>query len=179
LILDTEFDGQTNLAKARLHTIQAYFPSRELKMWKRWESPDEKGMVGAFVEWFLGVSDKILIGYNLLKIDIPLLLIKSIDSAQSDAFFKKINRCNIVDLHTILTFLNEGKIVGFNEWCERFKIPYNPPIGAEQVDEYVRLGKYDVVTRYVEEEAKAIGTLHKALYNRGKLDAALRTLMNP
>jgi len=176
MILDTEFDGNRNFVKARLYTIQAYFPSRELKIWKIWKYQSEQKLIQDFLKWFLSVSDKILIGYNLLKVDIPLLLIKSTECKQADAFFEKVNTCNIVDLHVILTFLNNGRIAGLEHWCKEFGVTYRLTIPSSQVNECMRKGDYRSVEDRIEMETEAIAKLHRRIRRSDRLEEALRIL---
>ena len=67
-----------------------------------------------FITYFLGTDDKIVIGFNILKFDLPFLLLKSQDQKQFQEFFKKINYANVIDLFTILTFQNKGVIKGLD-----------------------------------------------------------------
>jgi len=176
MILDTEFDGNRNLAKARLYTIQVYFPSSELKIWKIWKYRNQEQLVQDFVKWFLGVEDKILIGYNLLKVDIPLLMFQSAACEDADAFFEKANRCNIVDLHVILTFLNGGRIAGLEHWCREFGVTYRPTIPSSQIKECLQKEDYKSVVSRIKDETRAIAELHAKLFNRDRLGKALRVL---
>ena len=175
MIFDTEF-SDFNLAKAQLYTIQAYFPRRELKIWKIWEYETEKDMVIDFVDWFLKVNDKILIGYNLLKTDIPLLMLKAQKIPQSEEFFLKINKCNIIDLHLILTFLNKGKIQGLEAWCKEFNIPYQPSLKGNEIKTCFETANFEAITDYISIESKTVSELYSKLYRRTKLKAPLEAL---
>lgn len=86
---------------------------------KSWEKPEE------FIEYFLSTDDKIVIGFNILKFDIPFLLLKAKDSLEFTQFFKKINYSNIIDLFTILTFQNKGVIKGLDFYLEQEGIEKN------------------------------------------------------
>jgi hypothetical protein len=116
-----------------------------------------------------------LVGYNLLKVDVPLLMFKSISNNLTDEFFEKMNQCNIVDLHAILTFLNQGKIEqgGLKGWCKNFRIPYNPPISGNEISQVMLDRNYKLMERYIDEEVKAIAELNKRLFDRDKLSEAL------
>lgn len=159
-----------------MYTIQAYFPRKELKIWKLWDYENETSLIEDFLNWFLIVRDKILIGYNILKVDVPLLLIKSQTLPESNDFFSKINKCNIVDLHVILTFLNEGRIKGFKQWCKDFRIPFDPPITGSQINEFIKKERYEEIQKYIEIESKAISELHSLLFKRDVLRKTLGSL---
>jgi len=159
-----------------LYTIQVYFPRKELKIWKLWDYENETSLIEDFLNWFLIVRDKILIGYNILKVDVPLLLIKSQTLPESNDFFLKINKCNIVDLHVILTFLNEGRIRGFKGWCKEFRIPFDPPITGSQINEFITKKRYEEIQKYIEIESRAIGELHSLLFKREVLQKTLKSL---
>lgn len=78
-----------------------------------WTSLDE------FLKYFLSTDDKIVIGFNILKWDIPLLLLKARETMEFTQFFKKINYCNVVDLFTVLTFQNQGVIKGLDFYLQQ------------------------------------------------------------
>jgi len=123
MILSVETDSIS--LDARLLVVGLRTPA-DVKLWKLWDFPDEKAMLAAFVEHFLSVQgDKIIIGYNLLKFDVPLLLHKAAAAGLPlfSEFFSRINSSNVIDLFTILTFLNEGQLKGMDFYCERFGVP--------------------------------------------------------
>lgn len=72
-----------------------------------------------FVDYFLGTDDKIVIGFNILKWDVPYLLINAQASARFADLFKKMNYANIVDLYPILTFRNKGVIKPLSFYLEQ------------------------------------------------------------
>jgi len=88
----------------------------EVKFWEK-----EEG----FIEYFLGTDDKIVIGFNILKFDIPYILLKTSHSPRFKELFSKMNYCNIVDLFNILTFQNKGIIRGLNHYLEREGVERN------------------------------------------------------
>ena len=175
MILDAEF-SDFNLAKAEIYTIQVYFPKKDFKTWKIWEYESESDLVESFIDWFLYVPDKLLIGYNILKTDIPLLLMKAQKTLRSDEFFLKINRCNIVDLHVILTFLNPGEIKGLKAWCKEFKIPYEPPLTGNRIPKFFKQKLYDEIEEYIKIESEAISKLHSKLFKKDILQTTLKSL---
>lgn len=95
-------DSQLILIGVRTHT-------NEHKFWNT---------VEGFLDYFLSTDDKIVVGFNILKFDIPFLLLNTPSERLAD-FFKKINYSNIVDLFTVLTFQNKGIIKGLDYHLEK------------------------------------------------------------
>ncbi|MFH1294415.1 MAG: hypothetical protein ABIH90_00550 [Candidatus Aenigmatarchaeota archaeon] len=118
LSIDTDgFSPNSNLLVIGLRT------PNEVKLWKRWDYADERTMVSDFVDYFLGIEgDKIIIGFNLLKFDIPTLLHKTASQPRFEEFFRRLNSSNVIDLFTILTFLNEGQLKGMDYYCQAFGV---------------------------------------------------------
>jgi hypothetical protein len=119
----------------------------------QWVSEDytsEDQMVQAFLSWFLKEKDKIIVGYNILKFDIPILLLKLKD----EAFFAKINKSNVVDLFTILTFLNRGKLYPLDHYCKQ---------------EGIDIKTYDSLRLQHREKAKQINKLFHKIWQKIKL----------
>jgi DNA polymerase elongation subunit (family B) len=120
MILSIETDGFS--PESKLLVIGLRMPSK-VRLWKRWDYPDEKSMVSAFVGHFLGMEgDKIIIGFNLLKFDVPVLLHKAAGLPRFEEFFRRLNSSNVIDLFTILTFLNEGQLKGLDHYCHAFGV---------------------------------------------------------
>ncbi|MCX6815002.1 MAG: hypothetical protein NTY20_05125 [Candidatus Aenigmarchaeota archaeon] len=90
-----------------------------LRIWKSWEFADEREMIFDFMKYFLKTDDKIVIGFNNLKLDIPLLLLRSAGLPSFGEFFKKMNYANAEDLFVILTFINRGVIKGLDYYCKK------------------------------------------------------------
>ncbi len=138
MILSIDTDGislDSNLLVIGLRT-----PS-EVRLWKRWDYPGEKAMVSAFADRFLGMEgDKIIIGFNLLKFDMPVLLHKAVGLPSFGDFFRRLNSSNVIDLFTILTFLNEGQLKGMEYYCQRFGVRMMGP-DREEVARLYRSGR--------------------------------------
>lgn len=79
-----------------------------------------------FADYFLGTDDKIVIGFNILKFDLPYLLLLLKGSPRFPDLFQKINYANIVDLFPILTFRNKGTIKGLSHYLAERDIPLPP-----------------------------------------------------
>lgn len=94
----------------------------EPKLWKKWQFSQERELIEDFRDWFLEEKDKIFLGYNLLKFDLPLLLLKLSSLEKFEEFSLKLNRSNILDLFVILTFLKKGNIKSFQYYCQKYNI---------------------------------------------------------
>lgn len=93
-----------------------------VRLWKKWEFESESDMIYDFIKHFIHIDDKILIGYNILKFDLMMLMLRAKNLAGFDQFFRKINMSNIVDLYVILTFLNKGTIKNFSHYCKKYGV---------------------------------------------------------
>lgn len=101
----------------------------EIKIWSQAE-------LSEFIEWFSAEPDKIIVGFNILKYDIPLLLLKSSSINATEKLYSKIFKSNIVDLFVILTFLNRGNNKSLKQWCKDLDIYYEPsPAESHGFDE--------------------------------------------
>lgn len=94
----------------------------ETRIWKSWEFSNEFNLINNFTKWFLNEEDKIFLGFNILKFDIPLLLMKTQKLENFSEFSLKINRSNILDLFVILTFIHRGKIKSFQDYCREINV---------------------------------------------------------
>jgi hypothetical protein len=112
------------------------------RIWKSWEFPGEKEMLQDFVKYFLSTQDKIVIGFNLLKLDVPLLLLRTKDLPDFPEFFRKFNYANVEDLFLVNTFINRGVIKGLDYYCKKESIPCDfsdrDMIAAFQAKDYPR-----------------------------------------
>lgn len=142
------------------------------KVWKIWEHEDEGEMLEAFFDWFLEKEDKIIVGYNLLKFDIPVLLLKAKGSPRMREFFLKLNRSNIVDLFVVLTFLNRGRLLGLDYYREKYGIT-SPVIPAERIRRLYKEGKYEEVEEAVVMNLNILYELNK------KVRGEVRGLVGP
>lgn len=120
MILSVQTDGFSS--EARILAIGVKRPGFS-HLWKSWEFASEKEMLSDFISYFLKTQDKIVIGFNLLKLDVPLLLLRSSGLPQFGEFFKKLNYANVEDLFIILTFINRGVIKGLDHYCQKEGIP--------------------------------------------------------
>ena len=100
--------------------------SPQINIWKSWKFSEEKAMLQDFRDWFLDEKDKILIGYNILKFDLPVLLLKLSSLEKFNEFSLKLNRSNVLDLFVVLTFLKKGNIKSFDYYCQKHNIETIP-----------------------------------------------------
>lgn len=114
------FDPDSEICSIGVKTL-----SGENKIWSVENYPDEKAIISAFVDYFLKTADKIIVGFNILKFEIPVLLLKSSGLPNFKDFFKKLNSSNIEDLFVILTFQNRGRLLPMEHYLKRFGIESN------------------------------------------------------
>jgi len=120
MILSVQTDGFSS--EAKILGIGVKGPGFS-HIWKSWQFANEREMLTNFIDYFLKTQDKIVIGFNILKLDIPLLLLRGKDLPQFPEFFKKLNYANVEDLFIILTFINRGVIKGLDYYCKKEGIP--------------------------------------------------------
>lgn len=120
----------------------------EIKIW-------DGEMLAEFIEWFSVEPDKIIVGFNILKYDIPLLLLKASSVNATEKLYNKIFRSNIVDLFVILTFLNKGKFKPLKWWCEKLNVYYEPSPPE--------LHKFDEI--HLKSELESLNLLFNKLWN--------------
>ncbi len=133
MILSIKTDGFSHDSRLLSIGVKTH---NSVKFWHIWDFESEERLLENFIEYFTGVDDKIVNGFNLLKFDIPFLLLKSRGLHGFEKFFRKINFSNVTDLFDILTFQNRGVIKGFNYYCEQHGIPRNFVSDNEMVEMY-------------------------------------------
>jgi len=115
-IKTTGFSHDSSLISIGIKTASS------VKFWNIWDFGNESELIGDFIKYFTDIDDKIVIGFNILKFDIPFLLLKSMNLPAFDNFFRKINFSNITDLFAVLTFMNKGVIKGLDYYCRKYNI---------------------------------------------------------
>jgi DNA polymerase elongation subunit (family B) len=164
MILNIETTGFSH--DADLFLIGVRTRTNEIKIWKRWDFPSEESMLKNFLSYFLGVDDKIVIGFNILKFELPYLFIKVQKLPEFRDFFKKINLANVVDLYTILTFMNKGVIKGLSFYCEKYKLK-EPPQDREILRSY-ESRDYEKASRLAEEKLNSINSLFSVVWSKAR-----------
>ena len=162
MILAIEVDSISSNPK--ILTIGA-MQAGETKLWKFWDYDDEEKMVWDFTYWFLREADKVIIGFNHLKFDLPILLLKAKEFGDFEHFFKKINQANVEDLFTLLTFMNHGKIKGLKEHCKDFNVSWPQVLDLDPQKLYEE-GKHEVVEDHAKARIMAINDLKKEAWKR-------------
>lgn len=110
----------------------------DIRIWKCWKFSSEENLLQNFRDWFLKENDKIFVGYNILKFDLPLLLLKLSSMEKFDEFSLKLNHANILDLFVILTFLKK-EIKGFEYYCQKYDIEV---VSEEKILDFYNNGDY-------------------------------------
>ncbi len=131
---------------AELICIQAR-KGNDLHLWRRWKYESEELLLKAFLDWFMMEEDKIIIGFNILKFDVPLLLMKCKKFDNFDEFFKKINSANIIDLFVLLTLMNKGNIKGIDFYAQ--KLIGKNIIGGEEILKQYKEKKYQELEKSI------------------------------
>ncbi len=132
LFLNIQTEGISYSAK--ILTIQVKKRGlSNIRIWKSWKFSSEENLLKNFRDWFLKENDKIFVGYNILKFDFPLLLLKLSSLEKFDEFYLKLNRSNILDLFAVLIFLKK-EIKSFKYYCQRYNIMAIP--GEKILDFY-------------------------------------------
>lgn len=137
------------------------------KIWKLWDFENESEMLKDFIEYFTGIDDKIIIGYNILKFDILKLALNSKGLENFGKFFKKLNISNIVDLFVILTFLNKGMIKGLNSYCEQYDIQKRITSERDLLNLY-KDKRYEELVKLFSEKLDAINELFLKMWDKAK-----------
>lgn len=159
--------------KAKILTIQVR-GSNYIKIWKIWDYKNEEELLRNFVLWFLQEKDKVILGYNLLKFDIPLLLLKTALFPEFEKFSMKINRVNILDLFVILTFLNKGRIKSLEFYCKGIKKEIVP---REELLWMYENKYYKELEKSLIKNLNAINELFSVLWKRVDIDRYLHSLL--
>ena len=73
MILSIEASGFTH--DAEIYAIGLKTPRVE-KTWKRWEYKSEEDMLRDFAKYFVTIDDKIVIGFNVVKFELMLMMTK-------------------------------------------------------------------------------------------------------
>lgn len=160
------------VAKADKYTHDATILSIGLRtpgttrVWKLWEFPDEGEMISDFMRYFLSIDDKIVVGFNILKFDIPLLLLKSRGLPEFEDFFRKINYANVIDLFVILTHQRGGVLKGLDFYCKEFGINADLVSGLELTRLYENK-EYGRFEKHFMEKLEATAELSRRLRGHG------------
>ncbi|MDI6902478.1 MAG: hypothetical protein QMC77_01920 [Methanocellales archaeon] len=124
IILDvnTTEEPDYDLIEKKLITIGTKTDGN-IKIWHIKDYDCERGMLKDFLEWFISNGDEKIVGFNILKFDIPLLLLKSQSVDKTKELYQRFFKSDVIDLFGILTYLY-NKMKSLEEWCKYFDIDY-------------------------------------------------------
>ncbi len=140
---------------------------KDFKIWGVWNFSSEKNMLEDFIEYFTSTDDKIIIGFNILKFEIPMILLKSQGLRGYEKLFKKINFSNFEDIFVILTFLNHGVIRGLEFYKKTYNISTNLLSDREMFRLYQK-GEYEKLDRAMKEKLDVINEIFLKLWGKIK-----------
>ena len=161
------FDMETtglNLSKDRILTIQIK-DGYGKKVWCSRDYRTESELVGQFVDYYLEVDDKFLIGYNIINFDLPLLLtrMRKEDLAR---FFKKYNRGYVRDLAMILEF-HKVKRQKLENIARMYRVDVSKIEGIE-VKKLYEQSDWDGIINYAESELDVIDGVFQKMWSQIK-----------
>lgn len=152
------FDPDSEICSIAIKTL-----SGENKIWSAENYPDEKALISAFVDYFLKTADKIIVGFNILKFEIPVLLLKSSWLPDFKDFFKKLNSSNIEDLFVILTFQNRGRLLPMEHYLKHFGVENNMA-HYEVAARFFEKKEHEKEKQYMENRLEAIENLFRKVW---------------
>lgn len=163
MYFDLEASG-LNIVTNKILTIQIK-DGYGKKIWCLRDFKSETELIRQFVNYYLDVSDKFLIGYNVTNLDLPLMFRRMADE-DLPRFFHKYNRGFVRDLAMILEF-HKVKRQKMREIAEMYNIEVR---NVEDVDipELYRKGDWDGITRYVENELDILEQLWLRVWSQIK-----------
>lgn len=162
MILAIEVDSISSDPK--ILTIGA-MQAGKTKIWKLWEHESEETLVWDFTYWFLREGEKVVIGFNHLKFDLPILLLKARDFGDFEDFFMKLNKANVEDLFTFLTFVNQGRIKGLKEHCKDYDVDW-PQVLDLSPAALFKQENYQALEDHAKARLQAINDLKKKAWKR-------------
>lgn len=163
MFFDLETTG-LNLSKDRIFTIQIK-DGYGKKVWCSRDYGTESEIVGQFVDYYLEVYDKFLIGYNIINFDLPLLLtrMRKEDLAR---FFKKYNRGYVRDLAMILEF-HKIKRQKLEITARMYRVDVSKIEGIE-VKKLYEQGDWDGIINYAKGELDVIDKVFQKMWSQIK-----------
>jgi uncharacterized protein YprB with RNaseH-like and TPR domain len=162
----SEFEpGKCKLSSLTIESILAWqvrlhehTPSERFFSTPRKAEGGERGLIEELVKWLHDLQDKIVVGFNILKFDIPVLLLRCSELCPNllDDFFSMLNRCNTIDLLVIETYRRKGKVVSLRDACKEYGIK-EPMERPKRPDE-------EQLFKYQESELGALVKLFYKIY---------------
>jgi uncharacterized protein YprB with RNaseH-like and TPR domain len=163
MYFDLEASG-LNIATDTILTIQIK-DGYGKKIWCLRDFKSETELIRQFVDYYLDVSDKFLIGYNFTNLDLPLLFRRM---AEEDLlrFFHKYNRGFVRDLAMILEF-HKVKRQKMRDIAKMYNIEVRT-IEDVDIPELYRKGDWDGITNYAENELDTLELLWLKVWSQIK-----------
>ena len=140
------------------------------KVWCRRDYRTESELIRQFVDYYLEVDDKFLIGFNITNFDLPLLFARM---AKEDLgrFFIKYNKGYVRDLAMILEFHKVKR-----QKLESIAGNYGIDVGnLEEIDvrELYKNGDWKGIIAYAKRELDIIEQLFQEMWGQIKRDGHL------
>jgi len=159
MFFDLETTG-LDLSRDHILTIQKK-DGYGKKVWSIRDCRTESELVKQFVDYYLEVDDKFLIGYNIVNFDLPLLLTR-MEKEDLVRFFKKYNRGYIRDLAMILEF-HKVKRQKLENVAKTYRIDVSR---IEEIDikKLHEQGDWDGIITYAESELDVIDQLFQKMW---------------
>jgi len=169
MFFDLETTG-LNLLRDRILTIQIK-DGYGKKVWCCRDYRTESALVGQFVDYYLKVEDKFLIGYIIINFDLPLLLTR-MEKEDLARFFKKYNKGYVRDLAMILEF-HKVKRQKLENVAKLYKIDVSKIEGIE-IRELYEQREWNRIINYAKDELDVIEQLFQKMWAQIKKWGHLR-----
>jgi len=140
------------------------------KVWCIRDYRTESELIRQFVNYYLEVEDKILIGYNITNFDLPFLFTR-IAKEDLPRFFKKYNKGYVRDLATILEF-HRIKRQKLESVARIYRIDVS---SIEEIDvkKLYEKGNWNGILAYAKNELDVIEQLFREMWNQITRDGHL------
>ena len=163
MFFDLETTG-LNILKDRILTIQKK-DGYGKKVWCSRDYRTESELVKQFVDYYLEVDNKFLIGYNITNLDLPILFTR-MEKEDLARFFKKYNRGYVRDLAMILEF-HKVKRQKLEDVAKTYQIDVSK---IEEIDvrKLHEQGDWDGIITYAENELDVIDELFQKMWGQIK-----------
>jgi len=163
VFFDLEATG-LNILQDSLITIQKK-DGYGTKVWCIKDYASEAELIEQFVDYYLEVEDKFLIGYNFTNLDLPLLFTR-MSKQDIERFFKKYNRGYVRDLAMILEFhkIRRQKLA---KTLKLFEIDHSK-FKKVDVNKLFSLNNWEKIIEYATNELDLIAKLWNKLWKQIK-----------
>jgi uncharacterized protein YprB with RNaseH-like and TPR domain len=163
MFFDIETTG-LDITKNKIISIQIK-DGHGKKIWCIKDYKNEKELIKQFVDYYLNVKDKFLIGYNFTNLDLPLLF-RRMKKEDLIRFFEKYNKGYVRDLAMILEF-HKIKRQKLPEIAKLFQIDDTNNKRINVAKTY-KEKKWEKIINYAEKELDTIEELFKKMWEQIK-----------